>query len=110
MLLGFGSAFIFAKESTKRDQVLIRIGGIFIVAFFLLRASGLYGDPNPWQVQEQGTVATILDFMNVTKYPPSLLFLLATLGPMAIVCGCKITLKFGVMSSVLLAGGLQGRC
>ena len=56
------------------------------MTFIALRASGLYGDANPWAMQNQGTLATILDFMNVTKYPPSLLFLLATLGPMAIAC------------------------
>jgi len=87
MTLGFGTAFIFNRGPAARDGLLIRIGVVFIVAFLALRASGLYGDPNPWQVQPQGTLATVFDFMNVTKYPPSLLFLLATLGPMAIVCG-----------------------
>jgi uncharacterized membrane protein len=42
------------------------------VGFLLLRASGLYGDPNSWQVQPGGMVATVIDFLNVTKYPPSL--------------------------------------
>jgi uncharacterized membrane protein len=60
--------------------------GLMTCAFFVIRATGLYGDPNPWQVQDAGAVATVFDFMNVTKYPPSLLFLLATLGPMTIVC------------------------
>ena len=87
MLLGFGSSFIFAKEPAVRNTLLIRIGIAFVIAFLLLRASGLYGDANPWEVQATGLPATVFDFMNVTKYPPSLLFLLATLGPMAIVCG-----------------------
>ena len=87
MLLGFGSSFIFAKEPAVRNTVLIRTGIAFVIAFLLLRASGLYGDANPWEVQASGLPATVFDFMNVTKYPPSLLFLLATLGPMAIVCG-----------------------
>lgn len=87
MLLGFGSSFIFAKETAARNTLLIRIGIAFVIAFILLRASGFYGDGNPWQVQATGPLATVFDFMNVTKYPPSLLFLLATLGPMAIVCG-----------------------
>ena len=86
MLLGFGSAFIFEKESAQRDRMLTVIGLLFIVAFIIIRATGLYGDANPWQVQERGALATVMDFMNVSKYPPSLLFLLATLGPMAIVC------------------------
>jgi uncharacterized membrane protein len=87
MLLGFGSSFIFAKETAVRNTLLIRTGIAFVIAFLLLRASGLYGDANPWEVQASGLPATVFDFMNVTKYPPSLLFLLATLGPMAIVCG-----------------------
>jgi uncharacterized membrane protein len=80
MLLGFGSSFIFAKESPARNTLLIRIGIAFVISFIVLRASGLYGDANPWQVQASGSLATVFDFMNVTKYPPSLLFLLATLG------------------------------
>jgi uncharacterized membrane protein len=87
MLLGYGSSFIFEKEPSERNALLIKIGLAFITAFIVLRISGLYGDANPWHTQSQGVVATALDFMNVTKYPPSLLFLLATLGPMAIVCG-----------------------
>ena len=87
MLLGFGSAFLFTGDPALRNARLIRIGIAFIVIFVVLRASGLYGDANPWQVQAAGPLATVFDFMNVTKYPPSLLFLLATLGPMAIVCG-----------------------
>jgi uncharacterized membrane protein len=84
MLLGFGSAFIFEKESQDSNRLLVILGVIFIVAFALLRVSELYGDANPWE--SQGGLATALDFMNVTKYPPSLLFLLVTLGPMAILC------------------------
>jgi uncharacterized membrane protein len=87
MLLGYGSSFIFEKKPAERNTLLIRIGLAFIIAFIVLRSSGLYGDSNPWQIQSLGAVATLFDFMNVTKYPPSLLFLLATLGPMAIICG-----------------------
>jgi hypothetical protein len=46
----------------------------------------VYGDPNGWQIQPGGTVATLIDFLNTTKYPPSLDFLLMTIGPAAIVC------------------------
>ena len=60
-----------------------------IATFALLRLSGLYGDANPWQAQNVGLLATVFDFMNVTKYPPSLLFLLATPGPDGTACGCR---------------------
>jgi hypothetical protein len=64
--------------------MLLRGGLGLMVAFVVLRALGLYGDPNPWQVQPAGITATVIDFLNTTKYPPSLAFLLMTLAPAAI--------------------------
>jgi uncharacterized membrane protein len=86
ILLGFGTTFIFQKEPVERDVLLRKIGLSFFAAFVIIRFSNIYGDPDPWQVQELGVLSTFLDFMNVTKYPASLLYLLATLGPMAILC------------------------
>jgi uncharacterized membrane protein len=86
MLLGFGTAYIFQKPAQERDTFLLKAGAAMIVAFVLIRASHLYGDMNPWQTHKSGLAETFFDFMNVTKYPPSFLFLLITLGPMAIVC------------------------
>jgi uncharacterized membrane protein len=57
-----------------------------ILGFVALRLLDAYGDPNHWHAQPDGALRTVLDFMNVTKYPPSLAYLLATLGPAAIVC------------------------
>jgi uncharacterized membrane protein len=57
---------------------------VAMAAFVGLRATGVYGEPNPWQVQGRA-ISTLIDFLNVTKYPPSLLFTLMTLGPAAIV-------------------------
>ena len=52
-----------------------------IVLFLLLRTFNVYGDPAPWAPQDT-TSKTVMAFFNVQKYPPSLLYLCATLGPM----------------------------
>ena len=65
--------------------MLLASGIAATVAFVVIRASGLYGDPNPWH-GDASLTRTIIDFLNTTKYPPSLLFLLMTLGPAAILC------------------------
>ena len=86
MLLGFGVSRVFELSPERRNSILLRLGAALTLGFVALRASGIYGDPNPWQVQPGGPTATVIDFLNVTKYPPSLLFLMMTLGPAAIVC------------------------
>ncbi len=86
MMIGYGTMNIFQKESTERDALLRKIGISLIIGFFLIRAADLFGDPNHWQMQDLGMVPTIFDFFNVSKYPPSLLFFMITIGPMAIVC------------------------
>jgi uncharacterized membrane protein len=86
ILFGYGSAFVFRKDAQSRDRVLMVAGISFIALFIISRFIGIYGEPNPWQSQEQGLLATFFDFLNVSKYPPSLLFTLITLGPMAIIC------------------------
>lgn len=87
MLLGYGTAYIFEKSPDDRNTYLKKTGLIMIAAFVVIRASHIYGDANPWVVSDGGFADTFFDFMNVSKYPPSLLFTLVTLGPMAIVCG-----------------------
>jgi uncharacterized membrane protein len=85
MLLGYGTAFVFQAPAQSRDARLIAWGISATAAFLVLRATGVYGEPNPWQVQN-GMIRTLIDFLNVTKYPPSLLFVLMTLGPAAVLC------------------------
>ncbi len=78
--LGYGLGQIYGWDAERRRSVLLRLGLALSVAFVALRAANLYGDPSRWTSQKS-TLFTVLSFLNTTKYPPSLLFLLMTLGP-----------------------------
>jgi uncharacterized membrane protein len=80
MALGYclGSTFLLCEG--ERRWVLARAGAAMVAAIILLRAINIYGDPFPWKSQTTA-VMTFLSFLNVTKYPASLDFLLMTLGP-----------------------------
>ncbi|MEW5918461.1 MAG: heparan-alpha-glucosaminide N-acetyltransferase domain-containing protein [Gemmatimonadota bacterium] len=84
MALGFAFGRIFQMERDVRGRYLIWIGSAASVGFLVLRAINGYGDPVPWQ-QQPSTAFTVLSFLNTTKYPPSLSFLLMTLGPMLLI-------------------------
>lgn len=78
--LGFVLGGIYAWDTGRRRAFLLRTGAAMTATFFALRALNIYGDPARWAAQKT-TVLTIVSFFNTTKYPPSLLFLLMTLGP-----------------------------
>lgn len=85
MLLGYGVSLLFQWPAAQRNAALLFWGVALTLAFIALRLIDGYGDPNHWQTQARG-VATFIDFLNTTKYPPSLEFLTMTLGPAAILC------------------------
>ena len=78
---GFGLGRIYDWAPERRRTFLARAGLLLIASFAALRAINLYGDPSRWRAQASAS-ATVLSFLNATKYPPSLLFLLMTLGPL----------------------------
>ena len=86
MFLGYASAGLFQGPARLRDWRLARIGMALVLGFALLRALDVYGDPRPWHFYPHDITASIMSFLATTKYPPSLLYLLMTLGPAAIVC------------------------
>jgi uncharacterized membrane protein len=82
--VGFALGRVFAWPAERRRALLLRLGAGMTAAFVLLRALDAYGDPRPWGPQvagAPGALGAALTFLNTTKYPPSLLFLLMTLGP-----------------------------
>jgi uncharacterized membrane protein len=85
MLLGFGASMLFEREAPARNRALLMWGFGITAGFIALRFIDGYGEPNHWDAQARGA-ATLIDFLNTTKYPPSLLFLAMTLGPAAIFC------------------------
>ena len=104
MFLGFGSSSIFNLTPSERKSTLIKTGTIMLIAMLVLRLFDIYGEPNHWQWHVLGLKATILDFMNLTKYPPSLLFIMATLGPMAILCAYAENFKGWINDTMVMFG------
>lgn len=104
MLVGYAAAALFQAPAELRDRRLIRIGIALVCGFVLLRALNVYGDPHAWNVDSHNLQASIMSFLATTKYPPSLLYTLMTLGPAAIVCGFADRLP-GAIRNVLLVYG-----
>jgi len=78
--VGYGLGRIYDWTAERRRMFLLDTGLGLAAAFLILRGINVYGDPLRWAVQKS-TLFTALSFLNTCKYPPSLLFLLMTLGP-----------------------------
>jgi uncharacterized membrane protein len=80
MALGYvAGPWIFAQDA-KAGRRLAFAGAVLTAAFVLLRALDGYGDPSH-RLHEGGAALLLMSFLNTTKYPPSLLYLLMTIGP-----------------------------
>jgi uncharacterized membrane protein len=80
MAAGYAFGALYQMDGERRRRWLLVMGGAATLLFIVLRGINRYGDPSHWS--ERSTPAfTLISFLNVTKYPPSLLFLLMTLGP-----------------------------
>lgn len=84
MALGYVAADMFRWPEEKRRRWLLIGGGAMIAGFLALRGANFYGDPAPWRLHDT-LLKTVMSFLDTQKYPPSLSFLLMTLGPAAIV-------------------------
>jgi uncharacterized membrane protein len=80
MLFGYGLGGVFLRAPPARDRVLLVLGLSMTAAFVLLRLIDGYGDPQPWAVQPHA-IQTVMAFFSTQKYPPSLMYVCMTLGP-----------------------------
>jgi uncharacterized membrane protein len=81
MAAGYSFGSVYGLDHRRRQRLLLWTGATLTMGFVIVRATNLYGDPQPWTPQAT-PLLTLLSFINTTKYPPSLLFLMMTLGPM----------------------------
>ena len=87
MAAGYLLGPVMQVEERTRQRVLFGLGAAVTLGFVVLRATNLYGDPAPWTPQ-QTLLSTVLSFLNCEKYPPSLLYLMMTLGPALMLLAC----------------------
>ena len=79
LLAGYGFGPFFLQPMGKRRRLVLGLGLATLALFAVVRFTNAYGDPAPWATQKNG-LFTFLSFINCTKYPPSLLYALMTLG------------------------------
>jgi hypothetical protein len=103
MALGYCAGPAFLGSDPRRPRRLILAGLAVTAAFVLVRLAGVYGDPDGWQAQGD-FLRTVIDFLNTTKYPPSLLYLLMTLGPAAVLLGLFETWRGRAADALVLIG------
>jgi uncharacterized membrane protein len=80
MASGYLLGPVMQLEGKARQHLLFGLGAAVTLGFIVLRATNLYGDPDPWTAKASW-LSTVLSFLNCEKYPPSLLYLMMTLGP-----------------------------
>jgi len=95
MMLGFVIGRMYGEkyDPLLRRRLLLQLGILSIVLFFILRWVNVYGDPGPWIHSPRGAVFTVISFFNASKYPVSLLFTMMTLGPLLILLSWFETLN-----------------
>ena len=104
-VMGAGYCFgrILDVEPDRRLRLLVWLGLGVTAAFAVLRWSNLYGDPFPWTAQ-RSAVLTLASFLNCDKYPPSLLYLLMTLGPMLLMLAALENVRARPWNPLLVFG------
>ncbi len=103
MAAGYLFGPILKLDKAERRTWTLGLGTLMTLGFFVLRATNAYGDPLPWSVQRDETF-TVLSFLNCQKYPPSLCYLLMTIGP-ALLLLAAFEWHWGPLAKVLTVFG-----
>jgi uncharacterized membrane protein len=103
-MLGYALGAAYLWPAARRQSFLIRLGAGLALAFVIVRGVNIYGDPAPWR-HLQTPLFTVLSFLNTTKYPPSLSFLLMTLGPALVALACVERVRAAVWRQPLVVFG-----
>jgi uncharacterized membrane protein len=99
----FGGLYRPEFDMQRRLKILLYSGVSCLVLFMALRTFNLYGDPSPWS-RQSSSLYSIMSFINVSKYPPSLLYLLITVGPSLLFLYLFERFDFSWMKSVITIG------
>ena len=105
MALGyvFGTFYTKDFDEQRRRRWLILIGLGAVVLFLALRGFNLYGEPGAWSAQGS-SLFTVMSFLNTTKYPPSLHFLLMTMGPALIFLALSERMQHRITKPIVVFG------
>jgi uncharacterized membrane protein len=105
MALGYVFGTIYQKDfdTIRRRKLLLWLGTSLIALFIILRGFNIYGEPNEWAKQST-TIFSMMSFLNTTKYPPSLHFLLMTMGPALILLSVTETVGSKLAKPVIVLG------
>ncbi len=104
MWAGYTVGSLYERAEPARRRALLQLGAALILGFLVLRGSNVYGDPSKWSAQAT-LVMSALSFLAVSKYPPSLLYLLMTLGPALLFLGLFDRGARGVVARVFITFG-----
>jgi uncharacterized membrane protein len=103
MCIGYGAGPLYVMEASKRTRTMIMIGAAMIALFVVLRLPNLYGDVRPWVMPDDHGRA-FMAVLDVSKYPPSLDYVLITLG-ITTLLGVAVQWAPKALKTVFLAFG-----
>lgn len=104
MWAGYALGSLYERAGAERRRALVQLGAALVLGFLVLRGVNIYGDPVRWSPYGTQT-KTILSFLALSKYPPSLLYLMMTLGPALLFLASFDGRARGAIARVFIAYG-----